>query len=117
MDALAAAFLNSLRGFRAAALTERAVRQELVVLVMAAPAAALIARNAWIFGLLLGALLLLLAVETLNTAIEKLCDHVTPHHHPTIGVVKDLGSAAVLFALLLAMLVWGVAIAEYLLGG
>jgi|SRR3989344_592180 len=35
-----------------------------------------------------------LAIEALNTAIEELCDHVTPSEHPKIGKVKDLGSAA-----------------------
>ncbi|MDO8514039.1 MAG: diacylglycerol kinase family protein [bacterium] len=37
-----------------------------------------------------------LAVEALNTAIEELCDHVTPEEHPSIGKVKDLGSGAAL---------------------
>lgn len=41
--------------------------------------------------LIIGAVL---AVEALNTAIEELCDHVTPDEHPNIGKVKDLGSAA-----------------------
>ena len=35
-----------------------------------------------------------LAVEALNTAIEELCDHVTPEEHPNIGKVKDLASGA-----------------------
>ena len=39
--------------------------------------------------------LLLLAVEALNTAIEVLCDHVTPEIHPMIKKAKDLGSAAI----------------------
>lgn len=43
--------------------------------------------------LMIGAVL---AVEALNTAIEELCDHVTPAEHPHIGKVKDLGSGAVL---------------------
>jgi diacylglycerol kinase len=34
------------------------------------------------------------AVEALNTAIEELCDHVTPEEHPKIGKVKDFGSGA-----------------------
>lgn len=55
---------------------------------------------------LIGSLLLLLVVELLNTAVEKLADHVTPEHHATIKVVKDLGSAAVFCALALAVLVW-----------
>ena len=60
-------------------------------------------------------LILVLAIELLNTAIEKLCDHTTPEHHPVIGAVKDLGSAAVFCSLILAFLVWGAAIASALL--
>ena len=45
-------------------------------------------------------------VELLNTAGEKLSDHVTPEHSQAIKVVKDLGSAAVLLTLTLAFLVW-----------
>jgi len=41
--------------------------------------------------LIIGAVL---SVEALNTAIEELCDHVTPHHHPQIGKIKNLGSGA-----------------------
>ena len=35
-----------------------------------------------------------LAIEALNSAIEELCDHVTPSHHPHIGKIKDLASGA-----------------------
>ena len=41
--------------------------------------------------LMIGAVL---ATEALNTAVEELCDHVTPDQHPQIGKVKDLGSGA-----------------------
>ena len=41
--------------------------------------------------LIIGAVL---TTEALNTAIEELCDHVTPEHHPQIGKVKELGSGA-----------------------
>ena len=51
-------------------------------------------------------------VELLNTAIEKLSDHVTPDHHVAIGRIKDMASAAVGLSLLLAGLVWLVALAE-----
>ncbi len=43
--------------------------------------------------LMIGAVL---AIEALNTAVEELCDHVTPAEHPHIGKVKDLGSGAAL---------------------
>ena len=39
----------------------------------------------------------LLAVETLNTAIEMLCDHVEPGNHPAIGKVKDVAAGATVF--------------------
>jgi diacylglycerol kinase (ATP) len=54
----------------------------------------------------------LLAVELLNTAIEKLADRLTTDHDPQIGHVKDLGSAAVGVTLLIAALTWLFAIAE-----
>ena len=37
---------------------------------------------------------LLLAVETLNTAIEMLCDFVQPEHDPKIGKIKDVAAGA-----------------------
>ncbi|MEK7156600.1 MAG: diacylglycerol kinase [Patescibacteria group bacterium] len=44
-----------------------------------------------------------LAVEALNTALEELCDHVTPEEHPHIGRVKDLGSGATLLMIIAAL--------------
>jgi diacylglycerol kinase (ATP) len=37
---------------------------------------------------------LLLAVETLNTSIEMLCDYVQPKHDPKIGKIKDVAAGA-----------------------
>ena len=36
--------------------------------------------------------------EALNTAIERLCDHITPEQHPAIGVIKDIAAAAVMIS-------------------
>jgi diacylglycerol kinase (ATP) len=112
MDALVAAFCNSMRGLAFAARSERAVRQELVVLAIAVPAALLVSQDLWVRVALIASLLGLLAVECLNTAVEKLCDHVTPEHHPRIGIVKDLGSAAVFCMLALSSLIWGAALLQ-----
>jgi diacylglycerol kinase (ATP) len=106
------ATLNSWNGLRAAARSEQAFREELVALVIAVPAAFLIAPDTWRRVMLIGVIVLLMIVELLNTAIEKLSDHVTPHHHIDIGRIKDMASAAVGLALLLAGLVWLVALAE-----
>ena len=55
-----------------------------------------------------------MVVELLNTAIEKLSDHVTPENHPAIGRIKDMSSAAVALTLLLVGMVWLAALAERL---
>lgn len=83
---------NSLDGLSGLA-RESAARREIFLIVACAV----------LFGfmpgpytlLLLVLSLLLLAMEALNTAIEVLCDHVTPEIHPMIKKAKDLGSAAI----------------------
>lgn len=45
-------------------------------------------------GLLVLSGTLLLAVETLNTALEILCDYVHPDPDPAIGKVKDVAAGA-----------------------
>ena len=106
------ATLNSWNGLRAAARSEQAFREEVVALLIAIPAAFLVATETWRRVALIGVVLLLMIVELLNTAIEKLSDHVTPAHHPDIGRVKDMGSAAVGVALAIAGFTWLLALAE-----
>lgn len=88
------------------------MRLELWALAAGGPAAVLVSGELWVCVGLVGTLAIVLAVELLNTAIEKLCDHVCPQHHPTIGLVKDMGSAAVMFALILAGLAWSAALVQ-----
>lgn len=107
MNRLIAAFYNSVRGLRWAFRHETAVRQELIGLGLAMPLALVIAEDMPTFIALIGAVLLLLSVELLNTAVEKLSDHITPEHHPQIGIVKDIGSAAVFVMLVLNVMLWG----------
>lgn len=113
---LVAAFLNSWRGLSYAAKTERAVRQELLALALALPAALVLSGDWWIRVALVGVILLILAVELLNTAVEKLCDRVHPQQDLRIGQIKDLASAAVLCTLALGGIVWGVALLQRLGG-
>lgn len=100
------ALWNSVSGWREGLSTEAAIKQEAALLLLAVPASFLIATDIWTWVALICSLLFLLAVEFLNTAIERLCNHVRPELHVDIKVTKDLGSAAVLCAILLAALVW-----------
>ena len=61
---------------------------------------------------LIGVVVFVLVVELLNTAIEKLADRVNLAVDPQIRRVKDMGSAAVGLALLIAGATWLVALAE-----
>jgi len=108
---LYSATFNSLRGLIDGVMTEAAVREEVVLLVIAVPAGFVLAPSAAWYVAMVGAVLLVLAVEFLNTAVEKLSDHVTPEHHYVIGRIKDFGSAAVFCALSFTGLVWLTAIA------
>lgn len=112
MRRLLFATINSWNGLRAAIRTEEAFRQELIAFVVAIPLSFLVGAGLWQRIALIGVLVLIMVVELLNTAIEKLSDHVTPDTHPAIGTIKDMSSAAVGCSLLLAGLVWLVALAE-----
>jgi diacylglycerol kinase (ATP) len=114
---IVSAFFNSMAGLQWAFRREAAVREECIGLALAIPVALVIATSPMMFAAMIGVILVLIAVELLNTAVEKLADHVAPYHHPAIGLAKDLGSAAVFMMLLLTGLVWLAAIAERVMAG
>jgi diacylglycerol kinase (ATP) len=102
---------NSLRGLIDGVRTEAAIREEVILVVLGVPIGIFVAPNLAWYVAMIGALLVVLAVEFLNTAIEKLADHVTPERHHDIGRIKDWGSSAVFCALALTGAVWLAAIA------
>ena len=108
------ATITSWNGLRWAARSEAAVREELIIILVSIPAAWFIATTRARAVELVLVLMLLLVVELLNTAIEKLADRLTRDHDEQIGRVKDMGSAAVGIALLIAGSLWIFAIAERL---
>ena len=105
------ATLNSFHGFASAFKSEAAAREEIIALLLALPVGLWVAPSAAWYVAMIGVLLVLIAVELLNTAIEKLADHVAPERNPKIGVLKDYSSAAVFCGLSLAALVWLTALA------
>jgi diacylglycerol kinase (ATP) len=100
------AFLNTCAGLSWGLRHETAIMQELAALALAVPVCFLLSESAWVRLALVGSVMLLLIVELLNTAVEKFCDHVSPAKSPEIKIVKDLGSAAVFVALVLAGATW-----------
>ena len=92
--------------------SEQAIREEVVALMLAIPLSFLVGATMMRRLELVAVVQLLLIVELLNTAIEKLADRLTTEHDLQIGRVKDMGSAAVGVALIMAGLFWLFAIAE-----
>ena len=101
----------SLAGLRAG-WSETAFRQEAIAAIVLVPAAFWVGRG-WVeVALLGGTVLIVLAVELLNTAIEACVDRIGPEWHALSKRAKDMGSAAVLLSLLLCGGVWAAALAQ-----
>ena len=60
----------------------------------------------WISILLCSALVI--SLEALNSALERICDEIDPNFNPKIRDIKDLAAAAVLWAALIAIVVAGI---------
>ena len=99
------AMLISLHGLRAG-WGEPAFRQEAILAMVMVPLAMWLG-NGWVESALLAAsVVLVLIVELLNSAVEAAIDRVGPEWHELSKRAKDLGSPAVLLALLLAGGIW-----------
>lgn len=96
----------SAKGFHATWKNEAAFREELILAIILIPLALWLGKTNIEKALLIGSLLLILIVELLNSAIEAIVDLVSPEFHVLAGRAKDIGSAAVLISLFLAITVW-----------
>ena len=86
--------------------SETAFQQEIVLLAGALPLAWLLADTWHGYAILIGAVLFLILVEVINTAVEAACDAVSREFRPEIQLAKDCGSLAVAFAIFLSGGVW-----------
>jgi diacylglycerol kinase (ATP) len=116
MDRLIKAFFNSVRAFNELIRSEKAFQQEIALLVVALPLGWFLSTNWRGYGLLIGAVLLLLMVEVLNTGIEAACDAISRETNIDIRLAKDCGSLAVLISVIIVAGVWGIALAERIVG-
>jgi diacylglycerol kinase (ATP) len=111
-----AAFFYSLHGLRHAISNEAAFRQEALIVAIALIALIFLPLSFVWKGLLFYATASLLVVELLNSAIESVVDMVSPEYHLLAKRAKDLGSAAVLVSIVIALVLWGSAIFMILQG-
>ena len=96
----------SLAGLAAALRYEDAFRQELMLAAVMIPLGLWLGKSGVERALLVGSVLLLLIVELLNSAIEATVDRVSLDDHNLAKRAKDIGSAAVMLALVNVGVVW-----------
>lgn len=100
------ALFHSLDGLAAAFRHENAFRQEVYLAAILAPVALVLPASGLGKALMIAAVLLVLVVELLNTAIETAVDRISLEDHILAKRAKDLGSAAVSLSLMGVPAVW-----------
>ncbi|HTD90053.1 MAG TPA: diacylglycerol kinase [Burkholderiales bacterium] len=100
------AFFYSMDGLGAAYRHEDAFRQEVLLAIVLVPIALLLPASGVGKALMIGSVLLVLIVELLNSAVEAAIDRISLEQHRLSKRAKDIGSAAVMLALLNVATVW-----------
>ena len=97
---------NSWCGIVYAYQEESAFRQELALLIVLTPVALFLPVTPLEKCVLIVSLIMVLVVELLNSSVEAAIDRISFDHHDLSKRAKDFGSAAVMLALFVAMLLW-----------
>ena len=103
----------SWKGICSAYKHEAAFRQELWLAAVLVPAGIFLGGTLLDKAILVSSVLFVLVVELLNSAIESVVDRVSDEHHELAGRANDMGSAAVLFALVITAIVWAAVLIEH----
>lgn len=101
------AFTYSMAGFKAALKYEHACRQEMMLFVPATILALCLPIGAYEKLALIVSLILIIALEMANSALEACVDDISLEYRELAKRAKDLGSATVFCAMVIAALVWG----------
>jgi diacylglycerol kinase (ATP) len=97
----------SLAGLRAAYRHEDAFRQEFWLAFLMIPLTFFLPADGTGRALMIASVLLVLIVELINSAIETAIDRISLENHSLSKRAKDIGSAAVMIALINVLATWG----------
>lgn len=97
----------SWQGLRAAWRYESSFRLEVCLFVVLAPLALVAGQTGLERAVLIGAMVLVMAMELANSAIEAVIERFGNQHHVLAGRAKDMGSAAVMLLMFNVLLCWG----------
>lgn len=96
----------SIQGLKAAWLNEAAVRQETVTSILLITITFFLPVTKIEQIMMIGCLVLVVIVELMNSAVEAVVDRIGNEWHELSGRAKDIGSAAVLIALIFSAFTW-----------
>jgi diacylglycerol kinase len=105
---LARAFRCAFRGMGIMLRTQPNVRIHLAVGALAVTLGILVGLSAAEWTVILLCIVLVLAAETANTALELLADALHPEQHPIVGQAKDVAAAGVLVTAIAAAVIGGI---------
>ena len=91
-------FAFAWQGLRYCFLTQQNFRIHLMALLMVIILGGILKINKTEWLIITGCSMLVLSMELMNSAIEKICNLITKDIHPVIKVIKDIAAAAVLIA-------------------
>jgi diacylglycerol kinase (ATP) len=101
------ATIFSLKGMVYCFKHEAGMREYTFIFLLSIPGAIYLGESPVERILMIGAGLLVILMEYLNSAIEATLDRISTEHHDLTGAAKDMGSAAVFVAALFFVYVWG----------
>lgn len=93
-------------GIGAAWRNEAAFREEMLLAAITIPLALYLGKSGVERALMVGSVVVILIVEILNSAVEAVVDKASPETSELAKRAKDMGSAAVLFSLINAAVIW-----------
>ncbi|KGX93588.1 DeoR family transcriptional regulator [Pontibacillus halophilus JSM 076056 = DSM 19796] len=92
-------------GVQAVVRNERNFRLHLVATVIVLLLGFILQISAWKWCILLLTVSNVLTLEMVNSAIERIMDHLSPSKHPLVGEIKDIAAGAVLVAAIVAVII------------
>lgn len=104
-QSLGQSFQMAFAGIGRAVVTERNFQIHLVATVIVVAMLIWLSATLWEWAVIIMAIVIVLALELVNTALEKLIDFLNPQVHPTIKTIKDMAGGSVLVGALGAVIV------------
>jgi diacylglycerol kinase len=99
------AFKHAFAGIRSFFTTEQNGRTQGVVAILVIVFSISLQIDPFEWMLVLGCIALVVCLEMLNSAIEKICNLITTNYNPEIKVIKDIGAGAVLVAAIISTVI------------